>query len=560
MAKSKKTETKVVETPPPPPAAPKKYPQLMVSVCGDPSRTGVSAEQAAGVRKALSKVAYGLVDYRGPLTEEDLKQILGWEEEVEGGPKFGEDYTLQDRYGKKIRLKNNPINRPFYTSNTEGIVQEILTRHWQMNGETLIVGDMGNVLDGQHTGAALVLANQDVRKDPDKWKHTWPEGHVTLDKIVVYGVSEDDRVVNTINTGKARSLSDVIYRSPVFVRLPEPRRQLASRVLDYAVKRLWIRTGVHHSSVAPRRTHSEAMDFIERHKTLLQFVKHVMDEDQPLKKKKEDKDREEGTATLGDYLPLGYSAAVLYLMAASATPYLDYYGSDPVGEKAIDWVNKKKAMSFFSKLARDPSFDAVRVVLAEINDSPQGWGRVSEKDYVIVSAWKRFLADQPIREKDVRPEYLPPDGRGNQELKDTPTVGGRDGDTLLGIDLGNDSSKPKADPEAEESAGVEARKAEVLAAREAAADPIASIRRKYKTVEVFLVQGPDDLWYVRGAEADVAADPLRLVPRTGPGGSVLAIAGSDVDAAVKKLNEAGLVAATAADDGEGGWWVEVSRP
>lgn len=555
MAKQK-SKTTEVETP-----APVKYRQVAVSVRGDPLRTGVSPEMGNAIRKALSKVAYGIVDYGGPITEDEMKILLGWEEETDGGPKFGEDYTLLDRFNKKVRLKNNPINRPFYTSNAEGIVQELLTRHWQMNGETIIIGDKGNVLDGQHTGAALILANQDVRKDPDKWKHTWPEGNVTLDKIVVYGISEDDKVVNTINTGKARSLSDVIYRSPVFAKLPEPRRQLASRVLDYAVKRLWTRTGVQHSTVAPRRTHSEAMDFIERHKTLLQFVKHVLDEDQPPpRKKKKEEEKDAPSSTLGDYLPLGYAAAVLYLMAASATPYLDYYGSDPVGEKEVDWKHKKKALEFFSMLARDPKLQELREVLTEINDSPEGWGRVAEKDFAVVSAWNLFLAGKPITRKEITPQYLPPDNRGNVELRDPPSLTSRVDGELLGIDLGGQGGSPRGVPEAEDEAGVESRKDEVRKLKDAAADPIASVRKKYKSVEVFLVQGPDDLWSVRGDDATRAADALRLVPKTTPHGLVLSIDAKDVDGAVKTLNAAGLVAATASDDGEGGWWVEVSRP
>jgi hypothetical protein len=38
----------------------------------------------------------------------------------------------------------------------------------------------------------------------------------------VYGVREDDDVVNTVNTGKPRSFADVVYRSKLFQKLPPP--------------------------------------------------------------------------------------------------------------------------------------------------------------------------------------------------------------------------------------------------------------------------------------------------------------------------------------------------
>src|SRR5690606_8050237 len=115
------------------------------------------------------------------------------------------------------RCHNNIRNRDIDKIKVSELVQEILRGHWVMNCESLIIGVTGIVLNGQHTLIALVLATQqweEVGKD-SQIREVWPN-KPTIDKLIVFGASEEDKVVNTMDTAKPRSLGDVIFRSDYF--------------------------------------------------------------------------------------------------------------------------------------------------------------------------------------------------------------------------------------------------------------------------------------------------------------------------------------------------------
>jgi hypothetical protein len=152
------------------------------------------------------------------ITVDKAKDLLGWEEEEEDGPTFGEFYTkeLAKAYGRKVRLKFNVANRPIYPDVFMRLRQEHLNRRWQFNGEPIIIGRCGHVLNGQHTLISLILAEQERTGPRAQHWSLYHDKPITMDKAIMYGVSEEDSVVNTMDTCKPRSLADVIYRSPYF--------------------------------------------------------------------------------------------------------------------------------------------------------------------------------------------------------------------------------------------------------------------------------------------------------------------------------------------------------
>src|SRR4051812_41844594 len=96
------------------------------------------------------------------ITVEQAKILLGWTEDAAEAAEWGAREPLfKDRFGKEIYCYNNIINRPIYWSTVEKLVQDHLLRQWEFNGEPIIIGKTGLILNGQHSLIALIMAEQD---------------------------------------------------------------------------------------------------------------------------------------------------------------------------------------------------------------------------------------------------------------------------------------------------------------------------------------------------------------------------------------------------------------
>ena len=354
------------------------------------------------------------------ITAEQARELLGWTE-VQG------DGLFKDRNGKSVRCLNNVTNRPLYRAVVETLKQEHLRRRWQFNGEPLIIGRTALVLNGQHSLISLVLAVQEWLADQGRWPG-W-ETEPTMDKLIIYGVSEDDDTVNTMDTCKPRTLADVIYRSEFFTAAKEGDRKKAARMLDYAIRLLWHRTGAGIDAFAPRRTHAESLHFFNQHPRLLEAIRHVYEED------------DEGQ--LRKYLGPGYLAALLYLMGAAKTDPAAYHSSDTPDESLLDFGLWSKACDFVVLLAGggeqvQPLVDALTRM---IND---GGGSIHQRCALLAKAWQCYAEDGPVTTKGLTLSYVT-DEHGMKKLGECPTVGG--------IDLGDptEAKEPvRHDPRPEE--------------------------------------------------------------------------------------------------------------
>ncbi len=327
------------------------------SAKGKASKKSAKKGEGSGKKKASpssekpltrdkSKIIYPDLDVRlyssdpshgsdGPLTVEIAKEILGWTEESEN-IKFGKNYTLKLPDGSKIRCMNNLSNRPFYPQLALDWKLEILRGKWKLNGETMVIDRLGCIHEGQHRLIGLVLAEIERKGNLQKWTEFWKK-ECFIDAIIIVGISEADEVVNTLGTGKPRSLADVIYRSEFFQDIHQKERARIARVTSYAVKLVWFRTGADLVSYAPKRPHSESLEFIANHPTLLECVKHVYAEDAAKEKR------------ISNFIQLGYAAGLLYLMASCASDSDSY---NEVGtEEGIDWALKDKAFDFWVHFA-----------------------------------------------------------------------------------------------------------------------------------------------------------------------------------------------------------------
>lgn len=420
---------------PPTPEKPKKYPEVKIEVY--PSGKPITVEKA---KELLGWVTEGEYIARIKHVDHNVN-----EDEI----KFGEKFFLTDNQGNKVRLSNNTINRPWSEGVTKAYMQDILRKNWMFNGETIIIGEHGRILSGQHRLIGLILAEQ-TRTGENKahWEAEWPTP-VTMSGIIVYGVSEDPKVTRTLDNVKPRTLADVIFAdTELFGDYSVSDRKTASRMLDFAVRLLWERTGEYkETNWAPKRTHSESLGFVDRHLKLKQCIAHVFKEDG-------------SDGKIAKYLYPGHAAALMYLFACSGTAdkdVEDYCVTVPTTEKHLKFDRLKKAGAFFSDLVKDESpLKELRVCRKPLpGDGVEEGGGFSgftfattepngtfdERVGVLIRAWNNYVKDEPVPPIELTydtQEIKDPEGAVLTffNLKEFPTVAG-------GIDIGKMPKKVK---------------------------------------------------------------------------------------------------------------------
>lgn len=394
---------------------------------GRSKREGASSEPTKKPVKARKEreVVYPEIDVQLAVGKDAIgidqaKALLGWQDESENVKFDKDDSSFRDWNGNRVRCLNNAINRPLYRQNLLVLKQDILKRRWQLNGEPIIIGKTGQILNGQHTLIALVFACQEYEKEPGRWLSCW-ENEPRIDKLVVFGIDESDEIVDTIDTPKPRSFSDVVFRSAFFQDIVRKDRRRLSSMVQYAVNLLWTRTGAKSDGHAPRQTHSERLDFISRHPGILRSVKHIYEENG-------------SSDQIRKYVSLGYASALHYLMAASGTTEDTQYGfsDDAPSESMIDMSRWDKADEFWVLLAAgDQSMEPVRKVLVELIESdglPCSCG-AGVRTAVIIKAWNLWIEGGTLTTKNLALSFGTTSA-GLSVLSESPTLGG--------IDLGED--------------------------------------------------------------------------------------------------------------------------
>ncbi len=398
---------------------------------GAPSTAPLSARAPAPanphglpvVYPEIKVVEYSTAAPAGPLTPADVVKMFRWETEKQwqirmarekgGQPAhylFGDSGPVNDRTGQhqpvhcidtdkvKVVCWNNANNRPFDSAWCEDLVHTILHGQWAgpltvpgetVNGETGRISRYGRVLSMQHQGTALVLADEKLQKSRleagnaacPKYPFWNGHDHCVIETLVVFGVSEDERILQSIDYVKPRSLADMLYTLSYFRDKTPKERQELTRMLAAAADKLWER-----ADTQGYRTHLEMVEFLKRHKRLLQCVEHMFDNNQQRQISKLK-------------LSAGQCAALLYLMGSSG-PKTDgdvYRNESPPSERGLDWSRWERARQFWTRLSGDTSFTPVRHALGRLLDSTpadevnQGLGgRADEKLAILSAAWEVY--------------------------------------------------------------------------------------------------------------------------------------------------------------------------
>lgn len=243
----------------------------------------------------------------------------------------------------------NNSNRPLSKGVAALYANEMLRGQWKCNGEPLIfsVDADGNehLISGQHRLMGLVLAQQAIEKD-----EVWPNAQTKWDTVVIYHVPHD--TADTVDTGKTRSHSDVLFRDPwVDSVIPETwnatisKRKTWTKTLAGAARLVWLIEGGAVVSSAPKFLISEMLSFIQnRHADLATFVTMVLDAN--------DSDGDNH----GLKMSLPYLAALTYVASLEEVEGMNDDGSY-VAELGINPETQDAMDTFLNQLAVGTGFD-----------------------------------------------------------------------------------------------------------------------------------------------------------------------------------------------------------
>ncbi len=335
---------------------------------------------------------------KGPITFDEAKELIGWREEG-ADENWGTEFALKDMYGKKIRLLNNPTNRPLKLAIGKRYASEFLRRVWRLNLETIVFGLSGNVRDGQHRLVGFILAEQMRQLDPKQWG----EDPLTMEVLLGFNVSDDKETADSYDKGQSRSLDDVIYRHEDFSQKTTDKEQRKiSKTLSGALRMTWIRCGGLTVSSAPHFPHSEAMEFYEKHKGIMKSVKKIISLDSP-------QDEEGSTKLISSILSLGYASSLHYLMSK---------------------VDSDKANEFWASLASGEGLSKGSPILSlrrYLMKSVAGSGAQRDAIYgACVKAWNFYLEGSKAETKDIQVKRKK---KGEKfVLAEIPRIGGLDVD------------------------------------------------------------------------------------------------------------------------------------
>ena len=210
---------------------------------------------------------------------------------------------------------------------------------------------------------------------------------------------------------QSQPLGRIVDECRFFAAMPKSERKKVARIIHYAVRMLWERTGARLDAFAPGLPDAEFLDFIARHPRVLECVKHIHQVD--------------GKANqLRFYLSLGYSAGLLYLMGSSTTNPVTYRESDSPNEEALDWEMWDRACGFFVMLAGTAQETAaIRDAMGKVVEDDGG--SIAERLALIVKSWNAYANDKPITPEALQLRY-DTDEDGFTALSETPIVEGID--------------------------------------------------------------------------------------------------------------------------------------
>lgn len=366
------------------------------------------------------------------LDAERAKELLGWKEETDT-KLFGTAFILRDNARTKIRMFNNPTNRPFRISLAKRYANEMIRGKWRLNGETIVIDEYGHVQNGQHRLVGLILASQ------------MDNSSIEIDAIIITGIDSGKECIDTLDIGQKRSLGDVLFRNHEFTgnNYNERDTKQLSAILAGAIRLDWLRMGGKKISDAPHFPHSEALEFFSRFPEIQDSVEliHRLENGTNIDGKR-----------ISSYLPMTVAAGLHFLMTTSQTDSSVLFDDC---DTDIDTSMRTKATKFWEQFAlgegerTDATLVLRNVLVRLISDSS------ADRDMVlgcVVNAWIAYIENREVKATKLRPKRKRHEETNRLVQIEYPYLGGLDLDPNMLVAL--------AEPETESTSEVEEEKEE----------------------------------------------------------------------------------------------------
>lgn len=147
-------------------------------------------------------------------------------------------------------LEKNTMNRRIRQSDVDNWTGIMKRGQWELNGETIIISDTGDVLDGQHRLSACFLSN------------------TAFQSYVVIGMTKE--VFDTIDQGKRRSGADALH---IHNKLKGAENKLEAPIIAAIVTCLEYKFGLWKSRHTHVITNHDKLDFLEKNPGIAEWVK-----------------------------------------------------------------------------------------------------------------------------------------------------------------------------------------------------------------------------------------------------------------------------------------------
>ena len=211
-------------------------------------------------------------------------------------------------------------------------------------------------------------------------------------------------------------------------------RVKVAKIAEYAIRTLGYRTAAFANAFAPNRTHSEQIEFLQRHPRLLQCVKWIYEA--------------ESERSVSNVIPLGTAAGLMFLMGSAGDTGEKYTKAlketSRPHENMLKWGHWDLAEKFWEAIGNsDKKMFPIKEALAQVSQD----GDSISKDVqmgIIVKAWNLFSNGKPLTAESLALQFQE-DGEGRKHLTEKPLISP--------IDLGSPKAvddEEKEDPVDEE--------------------------------------------------------------------------------------------------------------
>ena len=353
-----------------------------------------------------------------PLTVEEVKEFLGWQVIPKEDKK--RPFLFKDLFGDKVVLKNRKANRPLRVSLAKKYALDIIRGKWRFNGESFVRDAKGQWQDGQHRMLGFVLAQQMLEKEPKKWREKYgTKGPLTLEALIVTGISPKSDTVDTLGIGQKRTLGDVLYRDGIMLKVVEGLTDKAhvalAKILAGATRLVWLRVIGKSVSDAPHFPHSEALEFLEAHEHLPEAVWHCYQIEAGEERR------------LSNYVSVAYAAGLMYLMGVSATDPDEFLEKGMDAVRLDNWDKADEFWTLFGEQLKFKSGDPIGVTKKLVGEMEAG-SALGREEIVrtIIKGWELWFDGKKATPAKVQVEKAQIEETGKWVLVESPRIGGID--------------------------------------------------------------------------------------------------------------------------------------